>query len=271
MNKIVFKLYILFFGLLSSYTTLFSQEKIQDSHHTPYIIGSIGDSITTGLNSTHWGENKGINWSTGTKQKELLMSHYHRLTDLVERNVVSVNVARSGAVSRGIIRQAQDLSERHPDYVTILIGGNDVCSWSHDYDNELLQYERNVKQSIEILLASNEDVKILLIPIPDMHHLWKVGHDNGCQLRWDLFGMCNALLHSNRTDEERLAFKRRVEKANDTLQVIANNYEENVRFDHSIADYKFQWSEVSPHDCFHPSLKGHKLISQMTWESGWFN
>ena len=87
------------------------------------------------------------------------------------------------------------------------------------------------------------------------------------------FGIFLALsrtLSSDTPRDERLAFKYRLDDLNNSLSKISANYPLHVRFDNSLAKYKFTKEDVSSQDCFHPSLRGQNLISQLTWDKGWF-
>ena len=78
------------------------------------------------------------------------------------------------------------------------------------------------------------------------------------------------LLHSKRTEEERVAFKNRINKINDYIEDISLNYPDNIRFITELENFKFKEEHISHRDCFHPSIKGQDLLSQITWKNGWF-
>ena len=262
--------YLLFFGLTVS-NIIIAKENSNDPNKT-FVIGSIGDSISTAMNSNGWGNRKQNNWSTGTTRNRNLRSHFHKLQQLFQKKVEPYNFAVAGATSYDIASQVGKLLPYNPDYVTILIGANDACHWKKDYHKQLNEFKKNINNAVKRLIAHNPQVKLLLVPIPNMYHLWKTVHQKGsCQMRWNLFNVCSNLLDSDRTEKERLAFQQRIVFANDYLEEIANNHLQHIRFNRSIANHHFKWEHVSPRDCFHPSVTGQNVISQLTWEADWFN
>ena len=64
-------LMFIFITLISTTTFARTAEK--------FIMGSIGDSITTAMNSNGWGERKPYNWSTGTTKNKAIRSHFHKI------------------------------------------------------------------------------------------------------------------------------------------------------------------------------------------------
>lgn len=236
-----------------------------------FSFGSLGDSITTGFNSTGWGNRLRDSWAVGTSSRTVL-SHFLRLQNGLSEKILVNNEAQTGARSRDIIRQAKALAIHKPDYVTLLIGGNDVCSWNNhsDVSKQLNELENNVNSAVTRLIDSNAQVKILMVPIPDLVQLWVLGRSNNCQWIWDTFGICKPLFHSERTDIERQLFQKNWLDANERLYKVAKRYPDNIRFDLDLAKLRFEWQHVSGRDCFHPSGEGQAYLAEQTWKTGWF-
>lgn len=235
-----------------------------------FVIGSLGDSVTTANNARGWGNNEGTNWSTGHIDRYGVKSHFQRLKNTLASEVKAVNVAESGATSRDIDLQVEALLEDNPDYVTLLVGGNDACSWSSQYERDLETYKRRIESAIVKLIDHNFAVKILLVSVPDMYHLWQLGRSD-CGWIWDLSGACPDLLSSSATENERSSFVRRLQDINNTLAELAQKYPNHVKHDASVAEYKFKKDDISRKDCFHPSLKGQSKLAEVTWENSWFS
>ena len=242
------------------------------SDQSEILIASIGDSITTAMNASSWGNQKEYNWSTGNSRDKRVKSHYFYLKNMYQDKEISLfNVAKSGALSNDLERQVDYVLEKNPDYVTILIGANDACNFSNNYEEEIELFAENVRNSINRLVNSKENIKILLLPIPNLYHLWKLGSHSMCQYKWDLFGICSNLLHSNRTEDERQHFQNNINLQNEKMHEIADEFSQWVIFDKSLADVKFERKHVSQKDCFHPSLEGQDLISHLSWKNSWFS
>ena len=258
---------ILSFLFLTKSLGAFSSENLRQDQFT---IGSLGDSITTGNNARGWGDGKQYNWSTGSSSSGGLESHFKKLEKHLTKEVSAVNVAVSGATSHGIDAQVTELLRHNPDYVTLLIGANDACALPKDHMGSVKIFEERIESSLSRLITNNPEVKILMVPIPDMYHLWEIGVD-ACGWKWDLFGACSSLLSSSRTETERLEFKSRLDDLNKSLSKVQSKYKENIKFSKDLANYQFSKEDISSKDCFHPSLKGQNKISELSWEKSWFS
>jgi lysophospholipase L1-like esterase len=261
---------ILFLLCIFSFSSTFAQ--FEDDVNAGFKMGALGDSITIATNSDGFGRRPKFSWATGTgSTSRNFTSHFLRLKKLKRNDVAAYNKAKGGARAKDIVKQAKNLVSKKLDYATILIGANDLCAW-HEHDQEKLdKYEGNVRTAIQTLLQSNEKMKILLLPVPDMYNLWKINSNNRkCTRLWDSFGVCKSILSSSLTPGKREEFKQRWEDVNRTLGRISTDYPDNIKFDNGIANTKFDKSHISTIDCFHPSVKGQQLISKMAWETGWF-
>ena len=236
-----------------------------------FIAGSIGDSITAAMDARRPLDNREINWSTGTRSSKMVNSHALRLRALMpDISIGTKNFAVSGSKSADVVRQAHHLAKFHPDYVTVLIGANDVCAWSSDHDAQLAAYETDIRTILKSLIASNDNIKILVSAIPNMPLLRDIGAANGCQSRWNTLHICPALLGADRTDEDRMAFADRWQDANHVLAKVSSEFTEHVKFASTIAEPIFTMSHVSRLDCFHPNVSGQDFLSEMTWADGWY-
>ena len=81
-----------------------------------------------------------------------------------------------------------------------------------------------------------------------------------------MFGICFELLASNATDATRTAFVRKWEAINATITEIARDHVANVQYDPELSHIDFQWEDLSPTDCFHPSVRGQNLLAEKTWQ-----
>jgi lysophospholipase L1-like esterase len=254
-----------------SFTTVFviSAFSSANAQAQEYIMGSLGDSITTGFNSRGLGDHRNLSWSGGTDTA--VLSHLRRLQDLLQRPVTGYNFAKVGARAENLFGQLSQLQEHNPSYVTVAIGANDICSWSDEYSEKLSLFERDVRIVLNQLVERRPDILIVLSPIPDMYNLWEIAHArSGCQSKWNLFGICSSLLGSSRTELQRQAFVGRWEAANDVLAHLADEFADNVKFNGELAHTRFEWEQVSTTDCFHPSVAGQNMLAEKTWDTSLF-
>ncbi len=261
---------LLLIFLITSVTWLPQQARSEDEK--PYIMGSLGDSISAGFNAWRYGDNRELSWAGGLDPQGLVESHARRLKNqLVGRDLVVVNEAFVGAEVRQLQRQAARLLKSKPDYVTIAIGANDVCTWYEDYLPKLESYKQHLTQVIDRLIEANPKIKIVLLPVPSIPLMYELGlKRSGCQAKWDTMGVCKPILAADRTPQQRQDFTARFEHLNQTIGAIAAQYSINVRFVPEIAKAAFDDSMISPLDCFHPSIEGHNFISDLSFDPTWY-
>jgi hypothetical protein len=120
------------------------------------------------------------------------------------------------------------------------------------------------------MIEKKSDVKIILVPIPDMHRMYEIGREKGCDDRWQQFRICKPLLSPDLTDLDRQHFVERWHDANNALAGIADQFPENVDFRSAVQNYRFGVDDLSGKDCFHPSSAGQTTLARETWSSHWF-
>ena len=232
---------------------------------------SVGDSITSGFNTKYIGDiaNRKYSWSTGDSRR--VASHFHKLKELLLTQVIDrKNVAKTRSTSFDLAKQLGKINFPRIDYMTILIGANDVCDWGTDHADQLARFKDNVSEIITTVIAQNEEIKILIPAVPDMYHLYEIGKKR-CQFKWNMFGVCPRLLHSSRTTAERQDFRGRLIDANQALAELASENANNVKYIGELFDFRFTIEHTSSIDCFHPSVSGQGVLADITWNHGWFS
>jgi len=232
-----------------------------------FVVGAMGDSITRAFDTGRPLDNPALSWATGDDVFGRVESHLVRLKQMHGKKTAGYNVARSGGKAIEIPGQAAKLAPHKPDYVTILIGANDLCDWPDDAQRELEDLQQNVRSGIERLIAANPNVLIALSPVPDMYNLWEIGHGNSCQAKWNLLNFCSRLLSPSATAAGREALVEQWYEVNAAYAGIAEEFPLNVRFAAAGADVKFEKEHISAIDCFHPSIEGQNLLSEIVWEA----
>ncbi len=235
----------------------------------PYVIGALGDSITAGFNNYRFGDNRDLSWSAGLDQKGLVDSHAKRLQQILGPNIEVHNEAFVGATSKEMERETTRLLRYKPDYVTLLVGANDICNWTGNYAEELANYQKQVSTTVNRLVDANPNIRIVMPSIPDLLRVYEVGKAHECQERWDAMGLCPGLFARDRTGLERQQFGERLQQMNSILATIASSYPANIHFKPELANYQFPWEFLSPIDCFHPSILGHNKIAELTFDPTW--
>ena len=240
--------------------------------NSAYVMGSLGDSISAGFNATRYGDNRELSWASGVSDGQLVVSHALRLQSILSGRLVEVhNEAFVGADSTQLRRQTSRLLRVSPDYVTIAIGANDVCSWPENYESHIMEYRHSLMDSISRIVERNPRVKIVLAPVPSIPLMREIGIKiPGCQAKWDTMNVCRPLLDGSLTDAQRQGFVARYQHLNEVIAAVAAMYPVNVRFAKSLGEIVFDESSISPLDCFHPSIKGHQQISDHSFDPSWY-
>lgn len=226
-----------------------------------FTIGAIGDSITAGFNAETVGDNNRHSWSTGEFQSQTNASHRDRLVKFFPNlEINTLNAAVSGAKAAALASQVTRISSMTPDYVTILVGANDLVSWLQgEYGGLLEAFARDVRSAVQRLVAVNPRIMILLSAIPNQSRVLDHWLDsNGLHLPLPL------------VDRLRSVYRERWERANRALEAIAQVYSSNVRFAGKVGHASFEGRHLSRHDRYHPSVEGQHLLAQITWDEGFF-
>jgi lysophospholipase L1-like esterase len=259
--------YLLFAALaFNSLPTVFADPL--SSHREEISIAAIGDSITVAFNAEALFSNERYSWSTGNNTNGRVESHYRRIKALrPQAEVKAVNAAVTGSKAEDLMSQVNRILPYKPQYLTMMIGANDVCGWNeNNYDDKLVEFEKTLKEVLAKIILFLPNIKILLAPIPDVYRVYEVSvEQSGCQSTWEFLGICRSLLARNLSDSDRRAFIPRWQNANQVLQSVADLYPENILFRGDLADFQFEWEHLSKRDCFHPSIAGQNLLSELSW------
>jgi lysophospholipase L1-like esterase len=246
---------------------------------TPYpnSIASTGDSITRAYNtgSIAFTDNPAASWSTGTNST--VVSHYTRLISLNPAiNGHAFNDAKSGARMVDLAGQLATVATQNVDYVTVLMGGNDVCQPSESAMTPVADFTAQFSNAMATFTAASPNTNVYVVSIPNVYNLWNVLKNNGlARFIWALGGVCQSMLarptSTQTADVQRRArvLQREVDY-NSALAAICAQYV-RCRFDgNSVFGITFAASDVSTRDYFHPSLAGQKKLAQVSWSAGYW-
>ena len=240
----------------------------------PGSMAAIGDSISQAADVCCWyGDHPANSWSTGGASWDGIRSHYERIRalnpDIRGRNH---NDSVSGARMDDGPAQAQRAVTQHVRYVTILLGGNDVCTSSPETMTSVADFRSQFRQTLQILEAGlPRRAHIFVASIPDVYRLWALYRDDpAAQLVWDVANICQSLLSPSRTEEQRQAVRRRNMDFNTVLAQECAGFARCRFDDNAVFNYQFARGDVSKLDYFHPSLAGQADLAAVTWAHSWW-
>lgn len=238
----------------------------------PTSMAALGDSITQALAvCCSNGDNSLHSWSTGHGPGDGVSSHYERLTALdsavAGRNH---NNAINGSRARHLPDQVELAVEQNVEYVTILIGANDLCASSAATMTSEAEFASHIKTALAALNRGLPSARIFVGSIPNLYQLWKTLESNAeAREAWS-GGTCQSMLAADNTEEQRQSVIKRELAFNQILARACSQYK-NCRWDNNaVYDFKFSASDVSVLDYFHPSLEGQARLAELTWRASWW-
>jgi len=238
----------------------------------PEVIGVCGDSISRAFNTGDFPfvDAPHHSWATGYDPFDSVFSHYERLMEIYDTDrIIAYNFAISGAKSADFPRQATKMSEKNPDYVMVFTGNNDLCRRHFNDITPLVQFEENIRSGLDILIKKNEDIKILLVSLPDHLGLVDAGIIKGCNWLREELRICT-VIREDMTDQEVKDFIHISDSYDRVLQKLAEYYSDNVIYSEGIKHLGLIPDYISPLDCFHPTRIAQGIIAEVTWSEGFW-
>lgn len=238
----------------------------------PDVMAALGDSITMATNTSgaKFGDHPENSWSTGYSSTDGVKSHYERLLALngkMRNN--NYNDAKSGAKMADLAGQADQAVGQGAQYVTVLMGANDVCASSPDTMTPVDTYRAQFRAAADKLASGlPTGAEVYVVTIPDIYQLWYILKDDSkARNVWKTFKICQSMLSESNTEEDRQFVRQRNIDFNAVLEQESASY--GFRFDGgAVFDTTFVKSDVSSLDYFHPSLKGQAKLADVTWSVG---
>jgi lysophospholipase L1-like esterase len=251
------------------------QVSAQEKPPLPSTMASIGDSITRAADVCCWyGDHPANSWSTGGASWDGVNSLYERLRALnpgiAGRNY---NDAVSGAKMASGPAQAERAVTQRAQFVTVLLGANDLCTSSPGSMTPVETFRAQLRQTLQVLMSGlRRNARVFVASIPDVYRLWQIYHtDWAARLVWDAADICQSLLGPTRTEEQRQLVRQRNSAFNAVLAEECALYA-RCRFDgKAVFNFQFARSHVSSLDYFHPSLAGQAELARVTWAETWWN
>jgi lysophospholipase L1-like esterase len=241
----------------------------------PSSMASTGDSITRAFNTCSFPflDCPQNSWSTGSSST--VNSHYRRILAadpaIFGRNF---NDARTGARMSALNGQVTTTVSQGVEYVTILMGANDVCTSSVSTMTPTATLEAQLQTALQTLSGGLPNARIYVVSIPNVYHLWEILHTNfSAVLTWTLGGICQSLLANPMSVAPADVARRqqvydRTVADNAALARVCAQFI-HCRFDGNAAfNLQFARSDVSTRDYFHPSVAGQAKAAAATWAAG---
>ena len=243
----------------------------------PKSMASTGDSITTAYNTGFipYTDNLSGSWSTGTSTG--VNSHYLRLLRL-NPNIQgrNYNDAAGGARMANLAGQMQKAVAQRVQYVTVLMGGNDLCTASVGTMTSVGTFRSQLTTAMNTLTSGLPSVRVLVVSIPNAYRLWQLFKDNFfARTVWATFSVCQSLLAnplSTATADvaRRETVRLRNQAYNDVLRDTCALYVQ-CRFDgYAVFNTVFTASDITGRDYFHPSPSGQAKLASVTWAAGYW-
>ena len=242
----------------------------------PATMAAVGDSITQAASSAgSLGADAPQNsWATGTSST--VNSHYLRLLAAgAPISGANHNLSVSGAKMAGLDAQMLNAVGLQPDYLTVLIGGNDVCTDTVAEMTSVATFRAQFEAAMSTLTSGSPDTHVYVVSIPDVYQLWSLFKgDFWARFVWSVGDVCQSLL-ANPTSTKQVDVQRRQE-------VRQRNIDFNIELDEVCATYtltchydgdavfntQFTKSDVSG-DYFHPSVAGQARLASVSWAAGY--
>jgi lysophospholipase L1-like esterase len=239
----------------------------------PASMAAIGDSITRAYDvCCSYGDHPGQSWSTGYTSYDGIASHYERIRQLNPAIAGGgYNNAVSGAKMSAAQTQAGQAVSQDAQYVTILLGANDLCTSSSSTMTSTTTFRAQFQQAMATLMAQDSDPYVFVSSIPNLYQLWQVLHTNSlARWVWSTAKICQSMLAATNTDTQRQQVVSREKAFNQILADVCAAYA-RCRWDNwTVYNYRFSASQVSSLDFFHPSLSGQAALARVTWAASWW-
>ena len=243
----------------------------------PRSIASTGDSITRAYN-TGWFpyvDNPSASWSTGTNST--VRSHYTRLLAL--QPLISghaYNDAKSGAKMVDLAGQMTTAAGQRVDYVTVLMGGNDVCTSSESTMTSVTNFRAQFTSAMNVITTKSPSTRVYVVSIPNVYQLWNVLKSNGtARAVWWTFGVCQSMLANPESTaqadvDRRARVLQRDVDFNTALAQVCALYTQ-CRFDgNAVFNTTFTAADITTRDYFHPSVSGQAKPASVSWSAGYW-
>ncbi len=239
----------------------------------PNSMASTGDSITRAFDIDYLHvlqDSPQYSWSSGYNSK--VNSEYRRI--LAANPAISgheYNDAKTGARMSALDGQLKTAASQHVQYVTVLMGANDVCTSSASTMTPTATFQSQFQQALADFAAADPGAHIFVSSIPNIYQLWSVLHTNSsAQSAWTLYGICQSMLSPTNSSTTRQRVAAQEQADNQVLASVCAGYAQ-CRWDgYATYNFSFPASDVSTVDYFHPNYNGQNDLARITWGASYW-
>ncbi len=239
----------------------------------PNSMAATGDSMTQAFD-IDWccalQDNPQYSWSTG--DDGAVVSHYLRIA-AANAGIIgqAFNFAVTGARMAGLDAQVKNAAAQKVEYLTILMGANDLCTSTIAGMTPTAVFTAQFRQALKDFTTLDPTARIFVSSIPDIYQLWKVLHEDPfVQFFWDLFGICQSMLSSNNSEADRQKVVAQESADNAALAAVCAEFASCLWDAYNTFNFKFAATDVSTVDYFHPSFDGQNNLAAVTWASSYW-
>jgi lysophospholipase L1-like esterase len=238
----------------------------------PSSMASTGDSITRAFNTGSFPfiDAPANSWSTGTNTT--VNSQYNRL--LAKNSLIkgkNFNDAKTGAKMVDLAGQMSSAVSQGVQYVTVLMGANDVCTSSESTMTDITTFRNQFQSAMTSLTTGLPNVRVFVSSIPNIYNLWSILKGNStARAVWSLYGICQSMLvnpqSTAQTDIDRRArVQQRNIDFNTQLAQVCALYTQCLFDNNATYNTAFVTSDVSTRDYFHPTIAGQAKLARVSW------
>ena len=235
----------------------------------PNSIAVMGDSISTAAVADGGlpDEQPWHSWSTGWDPDDACYSHYERIRDANSAILGNnFNNAENGRRVHHMVNQANVCISQGVEYVTIQIGGNDICRDHVDKMPSVSEWIGHYEAALDTLQAGLPSSLVLVTDVVNVRRVYDVGRSNfGCLLKWELFQFCDTIQRNGSTQRS-IATQRLIDYNNALYPLCAAK-------GIPIADvysYNFSRGQLSSFDCFHPGVALQGVLAERSYDASRF-
>ncbi|MBP7693029.1 MAG: SGNH/GDSL hydrolase family protein [Anaerolineales bacterium] len=241
----------------------------------PNSMAALGDSITRAYNTgSAFADAPQNAWATGTNSS--VNSLYLRLLPYnAALSGKNFNYAVTSAKMASLATQAGRVTSTI-QYVTILMGANDVCTSSESTMTSVAAFQSQFTAALNLLKTNAPNAQIYVVSIPNIYNLWAILKGSStARFTWSVLRICQSMLanasSTSSTDEaRRQRVRQRNIDFNSALAQVCAQYA-NCRFDNNaVFNTTFVKGDVSTRDYFHPSLAGQVKLANVAWGASGF-